>query len=88
MNDIRLIYIGSPVRAMEYARGNLPEPSPTHTQILCVQEPEHVAGLVLAPWCHIATELHTDRHGTRPALDNAAAIFEAAVSRRPRKAGA
>jgi hypothetical protein len=90
VDDIRLVYIGSAHRAVHYAVDHLPEPKPRPDQILAVTEPRDVEGLILPPWCHIATELHTTADGTRAALEGHAIVFEAALARRRRlgKAGA
>lgn len=81
MPDIRLIYIGSPARAVSYGRDHL-LPAPCWDEVVAVQAPDQLAGLTLPPWCHIAIELHKDSRGTRPSLDNANAVFEAARARR------
>lgn len=95
MDDIRLVYIGSPQRAYQYAGGHLPEPQPRLDQVLPIPSITATAfhqllNLELPPWCHIATELHTTKEGTHAAVPDAATIFEAVLARRRRidKAGA
>jgi hypothetical protein len=83
-DDIRLIYIGSAQRALGYAAGHLPEPTPRPDQILAVEAPGQLDGLTLPPWCHIATELHVTRDGAHFANDHHTMVFAEALSRRRR----
>jgi hypothetical protein len=93
-DDIRLVYIGSAHRAVHYATDHLPEPAPRPDQILAVgtiEELGPIGHLVLPPWCHIGTELHTTKDPARtfPAVLEHAVIFDAVLARRQRidKAG-
>lgn len=84
---MRLIYIGSPARAFEYAGGQLGEPRPRYDQVLAISDATSMAfhtllGLELPSDCHIATELHTTKDGTHAVVPDAAVIFEAALARR------
>lgn len=94
MSEMRLIYIGSPQRAFEYAGVQLGEPRPRLDQVLAVPSISSSAfhtllNLDLPSDCHIATELHRTKEGTHAAVPDATIIFEAALARRRRidKAG-
>lgn len=90
MDDIRLVYIGTAHKALSYAKGHLPEPAPRHDQIIVARTVKDLEGLILPPWCHIATELHVTKDGAVPNVAGANIVFEAALARRRNfgKAGA
>lgn len=92
-DDIRLVYIGSADRAVNYARGHVvPEPRPD--QILAIQDHTPLLDIpvgALPYWCHIATELHVTMTESRPAVADAIGLFNDVKARRqppPRKVDA